>query len=87
MLILMLALFYHKTCSIYEFLHHDTYYDLEISHTILYDAFIILYNLEIRMYQIFHILCHMAKWTTRISLRCRDIHSVFPYKSCESLEN
>lgn len=44
MLILMLARFYHKTCPVYEFLHHDTYSDLEISHTILYDAFIILYN-------------------------------------------
>ena len=44
MLILMLARFYHKTCSIYEFIHHDTYSDLEIAHTILYDAFIILYN-------------------------------------------
>ena len=56
MLILMLARFYHKTCPVYEFLHHDTYSDLEISHTILYDAFIILC-----VYQIFHILCHMAK--------------------------
>ena len=36
MLILMLARFYHKTCSIYEFLHHDTYSDLEISHLIQY---------------------------------------------------
>ena len=50
MLISMLALYYHKTCSIYEFLHHDTYSYLEISHTILYDAFIILYNLEIYTY-------------------------------------
>ena len=87
MFILMLARFYHKTCSTYEFIHHDTYSDLEISHTILYDAllFYIIKRYVCIKYFIFYAI--WQKWKTRISLRCRDIHSVFPYKSSESLEN